>query len=128
MQATTDRKTAAARYIQAVSDKKYALVEEILAPDLAFKGPFMSSNSSAEFVGALRRMAPVWDRSDVRAIFAEGDQACVVYDFVTSTDAGSIRSVELLTFRDDRIARVELLFDRTQFAPVLEALAQRSAQ
>lgn len=125
---TTDLKTLAARYIEAAGAKDYGFLEEVLALDVAFKGPFMACDSAEAFVGALRRMAPIWERNVIRALFSEGDRACVVYDFVTSTEAGAISTVELLTFRGDRIQSVELLFDRVQFAPAANALAQRAAK
>jgi len=94
---------------------------------VVFKGAAFETHGADEFLAPFRRMAPVWKRSDIRAVFSEGDQACVLYDFVTDTEAGSVPCVEFITFRDDRIARVELLFDRVQFAPAAEALAKRTA-
>lgn len=72
-------------------------------------------------------MGPVWQGNVIHAAFAEGDRACVVYDCVTDTEAGSVPCVELITFRDERIVRVELFFDRVQFAPASQALAERAA-
>ena len=126
MQTDTDLKSLATQYVEAAGMKNYAFLETILAPDVAFKGPFMQSDSADAFTSALRRMAPIWERNEVRAAFADGNQACVIYDFVTSTKAGAIPSVELLRFRNERIVQVELFFDRTQFAPALEALTARS--
>jgi hypothetical protein len=125
MQTLSTLKETAAAYIQAVGDKRYDAVAEYLTADVAFKGPFMSSDSAQAFLSALQRMAPIWERNEVRASFADGDRAAVFYDFVTNTPAGAIPCVELLTFRDGRIASIELLFDRAQFAPAQQALGQR---
>lgn len=67
-------------------------------------------------------------RNEVREVFADGDRACVVYDFVTDTPAGAVPCVELVTVRDGRITAIELIFDRVAFAPVNEALAARAAR
>ncbi len=127
MQTRSDLKSLATQYIEFVGNKNYDAVADILAPDVSFKGPFMASNSAQDFIAALRRMAPIWKGNVLRAAFADDERACVIYDFVSNTEAGSIPSVELLTFRDDRISSVELFFDRMQFAPAIEALKARSA-
>jgi len=126
MGTTIDRKSIAAAYIDAVGKKDFASVEGMLAPDLAFKGPFMQLASAAEFIGALRRLSPILDRNDIRYVFADADRACVVYDFVTSTASGSIPTIEVVTFRDDKIAAIELFFDRMQFAAAREEIAKRA--
>lgn len=128
MPAILDRKSAAANYIEAVGRKDFAAVEACLAPDVSFRGPFMQLNSAAEFVGALQRLAPILVRNDVRRVFAEGDAACIFYDFVTDTESGAVPTVEFLTFRDDKIAEIEILFDRMQFAAACDAVAKRSGR
>jgi ketosteroid isomerase-like protein len=70
-------------------------------------------------------LLPALVRNEVREVFADGDRACVVYDFVTDTAAGAVPCVELVTVRDGRITGIELIFDRVAFAPVNEALAAR---
>jgi ketosteroid isomerase-like protein len=127
MQNTTlNPKTLVAQYIEAVGAKDYDAVSRYLSPDLSFKGPFMQSESADAFIASLKRMAPIWEANRIREVFAEGDRACVIYDFVSNTEAGAMPCIELLTFRDDRIASIELFFDRAQFAPAAQALAQKA--
>lgn len=128
MQTTIDLKSTATAYIEAVGNKDFASVEAVLAPDVAFKGPFMQLNSSAEFMGALRRLAPILERNDIRYVFADEDRACIVYDFVTSTESGSIPTIEVVTFRDNKISAIELFFDRMQFAAARDEIAKRAAK
>ena len=127
MNTTVDIKDLAKRYIDAAGRKDYETVASLLAPDVVFKGAAFETHGSDEFIAPFKRMAPVWVRSEIRNVFADGEQACVIYDFVTDTDAGSVPCIELITFRDERIARVELFFDRVQFAPAAQALAERAA-
>ena len=61
----------------------------------------------------------------VYAVFRECG-ACVVYDFVTDTEAGAVTCAEWITLDEDgRIATVELLFEKAEWAHVIEALRQR---
>lgn len=110
-----DLKSLATKYVEAEGSKDYAAIEAMVTPDVAFKGPFTNLSGSGEHVAALQRMAPVWQRNEMRNVFAHGDQACAVYDFVTTTSQ-KIPCVEVLTFRDDKICDIVLFFDQAAFA------------
>lgn len=124
----TGRQSAviARRYIEAVGRHDLDTVGDLLADDLAagFAG---GAFGKAEWLAALKRLLPALIRNDIREVFAEGDRACVVYDFVTDTPAGAVVCVELVTVEADAITRIELILDRVTFAPVNEALAARTA-
>jgi hypothetical protein len=67
-------------------------------------------------------------RNDIRKVFSDGNDACVVYDFVTDTAAGAVPCVELVTVRDGRIATVELIFEKANWAHVVAALQERAGR
>ncbi len=122
-----DHSAAVARqYIDAVGRHDLETVGGLLADDLSaiFAGQTLGRDA---WLGALKRLLPALVRNDIREVFADGDRACVVYDFVTDTAAGAVPCVELVTVEGDAITRIELIFDRVAFAPVNEALAQRAA-
>ena len=114
-------------YIEAVGAHDLETVGGLLSDDLAavFAGGTIGKQ---EWIAALARLLPALLRNEVREVFADGDRACVVYDFVTDTPAGAVPCVELVTVRDGRITAIELIFDRVAFAPVNEALAARAAR
>ena len=114
-------------YIEAVGAHDLEAVGGLLSDDLAavFAGGTIGKQ---EWIAALARLLPALVRNEVREVFADGDRACVVYDFVTDTPAGAVPCVELVTVRDGRITAIELIFDRVAFAPVNEALAARAAR
>ncbi|WP_295119394.1 nuclear transport factor 2 family protein [uncultured Leifsonia sp.] len=116
----------ARRYIEAVGAHDLETVGGILAPELSaiFAGTTLGRD---EWLAALKRLLPALTRNEIREVFADGDRACVVYDFVTDTPAGAVPCVELVTVEDEAITRIELIFDRVAFAPVNEALAARAA-
>ncbi|MGH1549269.1 nuclear transport factor 2 family protein [Leifsonia poae] len=124
--ASTDTETIARRYIQAVGAHDEEPLADLL--DVALVAEFAGTTSDKDgWLKAIHRLLPALVRNEIREVFADGDRACVVYDFVTDTSAGAVRCVELLTVRDGRIAHIELLLDRAAFAPVNEELAQRAA-
>lgn len=111
-------------YIQAVSDHELAPLERLLDEHLAavFAG---GTFRKQEWIAALRRLLPALERNEILEVFVDGNRACVVYDFVTNTEAGAVRCVELLTIGNAAITHIELILDRVAFAPVNAALAAR---
>jgi len=127
-QQSTQQQSAdlARQYIEAVGAHDLETVGGLLADGLSaiFAGATLGRD---EWLGALNRLLPALVRNDIREVFADGDRACVVYDFVTDTPAGAVPCVELVTVEGDSITQIELIFDRVTFAPVNEALARRAA-
>lgn len=118
--------SVARAYITAVSSHDLAPLDRLFDSTLtaSFAG---RTFSKTDWIDALARLLPALERNENLEIFAELHRACVAYDFVTNTAAGTIRCVELLTVTDDRITSIELLLDRVAFAPVNEELAARAA-
>jgi ketosteroid isomerase-like protein len=125
---TTDRKTLTLEYLQAVASRDYAKLERVLNPDLQFRGPTMTRTSAQDFIGALKRLSAVHVRNDVKRVFVDGNEACVIYDFVTDTAAGALSTIEWLHFEDGRISAIDLYYDRLPWQSVMETIAQRAAQ
>ena len=123
-----DRKTLALEYLNAVGKQEYPKVEALLAPDLQFRGPSMTRTSAAEFVGALKRLSAIHVRNDVKRVFVDGDEVCVIYDFVTDTPAGALPTIEWLRFDGDRIRSIDLYYDRLPWQAVMAAIAERGAR
>src|SRR5436190_23979831 len=121
-----DRKTLALEYLNAVGTQQYPRLEALLAPDLQFRGPSMTRTSAAEFVAALKRLAAIHVRNEVKRVFVDGDEVCVIYDFVTDTPAGALPTIEWLRFGDDgRIRAIDLYYDRLPWQTVMKAIAER---
>jgi hypothetical protein len=76
---TTDRKTLALAYLGAVAAQDYGKLEQLFAPDLQFHGPAMSRSTAADFIAALKRLAAIHVRNDVKRVFVDGDELCVIF-------------------------------------------------
>ena len=113
-------------YLQAAGEKNFAVVRDMLSEDVTFAGPAMEIDGAEAYVEALRRLAPVLVRYDVRKLFVDGTDVCAIYDFVTDTAAGAVRSVEWIRLDGDKLRSVELFFDQQLWGAVREALAQRA--
>ena len=123
---STDRKTLALAYLDAVGKQQYDRVEALLAPDLKFKGPAMTRTSAQEVLAALKRLAVIHLRNEVKRVFVDGDDVCVIYDFVTDTTAGALPTIEWLTFEGNRIRAINLYYDRQPWQTVMATIAERA--
>jgi len=122
---STGSATLARAYIEAVGRRDLAELDSLFSDQLV--ATFVGTNSTkSEWIRALHRLLPVLERNNILEVFDNGDRACVVYDFVTTTPAGAVRCVELVTAEGGVITAIELLLDRVAFAPVNAALQERA--
>jgi len=123
-----DRKALALEYLDAVAGQDFSRVEALLAPDLRFRGPAMTRSSAADFIAALRHLGAIHVRSDVKRVFVEGDEVCLIYDFVTDTPAGALPTIEWLRFDGGRIRSIDLYYDRLPWQSVMAVMSERAAR
>jgi hypothetical protein len=114
------------RYIEAAGDGRRDDVAALLHPQLVFRSGPLTHDRDA-FLAALERLRPVILRNEIVELIASGDEACVVYDFVTDTPAGAFRSVEWLRFEDGLVRDIRLLFDPERWPVVVAELERRTA-
>jgi len=115
-------------YIKAVGDHRLDVLPAMLEPDAEFVVGDTTLRGVDAFVGAFARLTPIILRNDIRKVFVDGDEAIVIYDFVTDTPAGAVVSVEHIKFKNGRIASVLLVFERLHWPEVQAVLAERAAR
>ncbi|HET6452679.1 MAG TPA: nuclear transport factor 2 family protein [Spirochaetia bacterium] len=125
VQAVSDPKVLATRYIDAVGQGRLEEVAGMLHPKLEFDGNFgpVPVRGPEGWLGALRRLSPILLRNEIRRVIVEGPEACILYDFVTPVCP--VPSAEWLTFEAGRIISIFLLFDRSRWPEVLDELKRR---
>jgi hypothetical protein len=122
----TDAGAIARRYIELVGAHELAPLDEMIS-DSVVATTGSGTFGKAEWIGALQRLLPTLVRNDIREVVVDGSTACVVYDFVTSTDAGNVRCAEWISIDEDRrMIAINLLFDKTNWAAVAAAREERS--
>jgi hypothetical protein len=127
----TDAAAVITRYVELVGAHDLQPLEDMLS-DALVATTATGTLDKAAWIAALRRLLPVLVRNDIRQVYVVGPstspatEACAIYDFVTDTEAGAVTCAEWITLdSDDRIATVELLFEKANWAYVIEALKQR---
>ena len=118
-------RAVAVAYVEAVGRHDLDTVSDLLAEDATARMAGVES-TKPEWLAALGRLLPALERNEIRHASADGDTACIVYDFVTNTPAGAVACVEVVKSSGGRIHGIELIFDRVAFAPVNQVLNERA--
>ena len=114
-------------YINAVGEHRLEDLPAMLDPDAEFTFGDTTLRGAEAFVGGFKRLIPLIVRNDIRKVFVDGDEACVIYDFVTDTPAGAVLSVEHIKLTNGRIASSLLLFERLHWPEVMASLKERES-
>jgi hypothetical protein len=127
-QGVADPRALSLAYLEAVGQKQFDRLSDLLHPDVEFRSPGRTLHGAQEYLAALRRLGPILLRNDIKKAFVDGNDVCVIYDFVTDTEAGAVPSVEWLTFEDDKIRSIRLVFHSLPWSAVMEEAARRASR
>jgi len=105
-------------YQRALGQGDFAAARKLLADDLAFQGPFDTFKKPEPYLEALKKLHPIVKGVKVHKLFADGDDACLLYDMETSTPAGTAFVAEWYRVAHGKIASIRVVFDARPFAPL----------
>jgi limonene-1,2-epoxide hydrolase len=106
------------QYKEAMGRADFAAARKLLHDDLFFQGPLDTFHQADDYIAASQRLANIIQRIDVKKIFADGNDVCVLYDMVTNTPTGTAFIVEWYQVRGDKIGELRAVFDARPFAPM----------
>ena len=101
------------KYHEAWTQRDMSTARSCLADDLDFQGSIDTFSSADEFIATLTGFAQMLTRVDLLQEFYTDDAAALLYDCVTNSPAGTIRTAEFFGLRDGNIATIRLVFDAT---------------
>ena len=104
------------RYKKAVGKGDFTTARQMLHDDLTFQGPLDTFHKADDYIGSIAKLANIIQRIDVKKVFADGQDVCVLYDMVTNTPAGTAFIVEWYQIRGDKIGTLRVVFDARPFA------------
>jgi hypothetical protein len=126
MGSSSNPRALSVEYIEAVGQKQFDRVAELLHTDLEVQLPGKTIRGADEYLSALRRLGPILLLNDVKETVVDGNDVCVAYDFVTDTEVGAVPSVEWITVDSGRIRSVRLIFHKERWPAVLAELTRRA--
>ena len=99
-------------YIKAMDSRDYAAARQCLADNVLVKGPAGEAfRSPDEFLGMMRQQQ---GRYDIKKVFADGNDVCLLYDFVTK--AVNAFFCSWYQIQDGKISSIQTVFDPRPFA------------
>jgi hypothetical protein len=101
---------------QALGSGDVPAARKLLHDDLSFRGPIDAFDSPEPYLAALAKLHPIVERVDVKHMFVDGNDVCLLYDMVTRTPAGTAFIAEWLTVKGGKIAAIRTVFDARPFA------------
>ena len=104
------------QYKEAMGQGDFAAARKLLHDDLVFQGPIDTFNKADDYIATSKKLANIIQRIDVKKVFADGNDVCVLYDMVTNTPAGTAFIVEWYQIRGDKIGALRAVFDARPFA------------
>jgi SnoaL-like domain len=107
------------KYHESWTERDMATARSCLADDLHFQGPIDTFSSADEFIATLTGFAQMLTRVDLLQEFYTDAAAALLYDCVTNSPAGTIRTAEFFGLRDGNIASIRLVFDATVLRQVM---------
>ncbi len=103
-------------YQAALGSGDFATAREFMQDDMSFQGPFDTFNTADQYLEAIRRLHTIIQRVDLKKVFVDGDDVCVLYDMVTNTPAGTAFIAEWYHVKGGKIASLRAVFDARPFA------------
>jgi hypothetical protein len=124
---TQSPEAVALAYLDAVGAKDLARVEALIDPEIEFVGPATTISGAQNALAGFRRIGAIHVRNDIKRVFSDGSEVCVIYDFVTDT-VGSVPTIEWLRIEGGRIRVVNIYYDQVPWLKLREELARRAAK
>jgi limonene-1,2-epoxide hydrolase len=107
-----DAKEAVMAYIKAMGDRDYAAARNYLGDNVRVKGPGGESfRSPDEF---LKMMEQQRGKYDIKKVFVDGSDVCLLYDFVTPKVTTFFCS--WYQVKDGKISTIQTVFDPRAFS------------
>jgi hypothetical protein len=108
----TDAKSVATDCLKAWTSGDFDTARSLIHDQITFAGPFGTAEGAEAYLAGLRRFRDRGVRTvEIRKVFEDNDEACVIYDLVADTPAERIPTAGWYQLRDGKIVSVCAFFD-----------------
>jgi hypothetical protein len=105
-------------YEDALGSGDWAAARGFLKDDLKFKGPIAQYERPEPYIEDLKRLHIIVKDVQMKKIFVDGNDVCLLYDMVTNTPARTAFICEWHHVEGSKIGSIRVVFDATPFAPM----------
>ncbi len=114
---STSARDVVDRYFKAWTRRDFATARKALRDDLDFRGPIDTFHRADDYAAATQQLAGIIKTVDLRKVFVDGQDVCLIYDMVTNTPAGTAPIAEWYHVDGDQISAIRVFFDARPFTP-----------
>ena len=110
-------------FFNTVEARDFERVSQCLSPKkFAYVSPIETFDNAEDFVARASRVGPITERIERRKLFVDGDEVCVIYNFITTMDALAVtRTAQWMKIESGKIVSIELFFDAHAYASMFES-------
>ena len=112
-------------FISAMGKGDFASARKFLHDNLSFRGPIDSFDKPEPYLQALEKLHKIVERVDMKKMFIDGNDVCLLYDLVTKTAAGTAFVCEWYKVKGEKIAEIRTVFDARPFAAMFAGKAAK---
>jgi hypothetical protein len=103
-------------FMGAMGKGDFVAARKFLDSNLSFQGPIETLHQADPYLESLKKLHHIVERVDVKKMFVDGDDVCLLYDMVTKTPAGTAFIAEWHHVTGDKISAIRVVFDARPFA------------
>ncbi len=107
-------------YQRALGGNDWEAARKYLKDNMKFRGPIATYERPEPYLEDLKKLHPIVKGVEMKKIFADGDDVCLLYDMITNTPAGTAFISEWYHTQDGKIASLRVVFDARPFAAMWE--------
>jgi hypothetical protein len=116
-----DPKEIVLNYENALNSGDWGTARSYLDDNLRAGGPLATYDNADSFIEAMKRRHPMIKKVDMRKVFAEGQDVCILYDVTTVIPNAPISfTAEWCHVRDDKINSILVVFDPRYFESMIK--------
>jgi hypothetical protein len=108
-------------FMGAMSAGDFVAARKCLHDNLSFRGPIDAFDKPEPYLQALEKLHAMVQRVDMKKMFVDGNDVCLLYDLVTNTPAGTAFVCEWMQVKGEKIASIRVVFDARPFAAMFGA-------
>lgn len=116
-------------YITAVGKLDHSKLHLYLHPEFEFNG-MVKFHSAKDYIQMIREHANssvsgILVKNDIKAIFADEEECCVIYDSVSCFPGITVPFVELIKIKDNKIISTDVKFNRHDMKRLMQKISQK---
>ena len=104
------------KFMGALGKGDFVAARKYLDDHLSFQGPIDTFQKPEPYLESLKKLHPIIERVDMKKMFVDGDDVCLLYDMVTKTPVGTAFVAEWHHITSDKITAIRVVFDARPFA------------